>query len=57
MEAKPQVLHEYLMVTALTTLLVTRRRRVKGATRKITDGQWIRVDGTQRIIEFVQNHE
>lgn len=27
---------------------------VEGATRKIADGQWIRVDGTQGFIEFVQ---
>ena len=26
---------------------------VEGATRKIADGQWIRVDGTQGIIEFM----
>ena len=30
---------------------------VEGATQKIADGQLIRVDGTQGIIEFVQNPE
>lgn len=28
---------------------------VDGATKKIADGQWIRVDGTQGTIEFIQN--
>jgi phosphohistidine swiveling domain-containing protein len=30
---------------------------VEGATQKIADGQLIRVNGTQGIIEFVQNPE
>lgn len=30
---------------------------VEGATKKIADGQWIRVDGTQGTIEFIQNPE
>lgn len=30
---------------------------VEGATRKIADGQWIRVDGTKGIVELVENLE